>query len=68
MNAMLAALGLAAGRVPVLGEIYDAVQAMVLAVVKERTNPRVIPGLEAMIPGSPVIKILNRPGLKVTRI
>ena len=64
MNAMLAALGLAAGRVPVLGEIYDAVQAMVLAVVKERTNPHLIPGLEAMIPGSPVIKILNRPGLK----
>jgi tetratricopeptide (TPR) repeat protein/triacylglycerol esterase/lipase EstA (alpha/beta hydrolase family) len=64
MNAMLAALGLAAGRVPALGEIYDAAQAMVLAVVKERTDPRIIPGLEAMIPDSPLIKILNRPNLK----
>lgn len=64
LNAMLAALGLAAGRVPWLGEIYDVVQAMVLAVVKERTDPRTIPGLEAMIPDSPLIKILNRPDLK----
>ena len=64
LNAMLATLGVALRSVPALGEVYDALQALLLAVVKERTDPRTLPGLEAMIPDSPVIKILNRPDLK----
>ncbi len=34
-----------------------------LAVVKERTDPRTLPGLEAMMPGSAVTRLLHLPGL-----
>lgn len=34
-----------------------------LAVVKERTDPRTLPGLEAMMPGSGLTKLLQWPGL-----
>ena len=55
LNAMLATLGVALGSIPLpaLGEVYDVLQALLLAVVKERTDPRTLPGLEAMIPDSP---------------
>ena len=35
----------------------------VAAVAKERTDPAVMPGLEAMMPGSATVKLLNRPGV-----
>lgn len=38
----------------------------VLSVVKERTDPRSLPGLEAMMPGSPLIRLLNLPTLQVS--
>ncbi|MFB8829404.1 hypothetical protein ACE0DR_08530 [Azotobacter sp. CWF10] len=34
-----------------------------LAVVKERTDPRTLPGLEAMMPGSALTRLLHHPGL-----
>lgn len=37
----------------------------VAAVAKERTDPTVMPGLEAMMPGSATVKLLNRPGVAV---
>jgi hypothetical protein len=37
----------------------------VAAVAKERTDPQVMPGLEAMMPGSATVKLLNRPGVIV---
>ena len=37
-----------------------------LAVLKERTDPRTLPGLEAMMPGSALVRLLNYPDLKVT--
>lgn len=66
LTMLLNVLGLAVGAagVPALGPAYDAVEAFLLAVVKERTDPRTIPGLEAMIPGSPLIKMLNRPDVR----
>jgi tetratricopeptide (TPR) repeat protein/pimeloyl-ACP methyl ester carboxylesterase len=36
-----------------------------LGVLKERTDPRTLPGLEAMMPGSALIRLLNHPDLKV---
>ncbi len=36
-----------------------------LGIVKERTDPRTLPGLEAMMPGSALITLLNHPTLKV---
>ena len=61
LNAIGLALGAAAG--PFLGEAYDLVTAFLLAVIKEKADASTIPGLEAMIPGSPLIKMLNRPGV-----
>ena len=37
-----------------------------LGVLKERTDPRTLPGLEAMMPGSALVRLLNYPDLKVT--
>jgi pimeloyl-ACP methyl ester carboxylesterase len=45
---------------PPADEIYDFLKAFLLAVVKERTRPESIPGLEAMMPESPFQKIINR--------
>ncbi|HWL70214.1 MAG TPA: CHAT domain-containing protein, partial [Geminicoccus sp.] len=62
LNVTLNVLGFAidAGA-PFLGLTYDGLQAFLLAVIKERTDPATLPGLEAMIPGSPLMKLLNRP-------
>ena len=48
-------------QVPLFGAATD----LIAAIVKERTDPRTIPGLEAMMPAAPLIKILNRPGVTV---
>jgi hypothetical protein len=45
---------------PAFGEVYDFLKTFLLAVVKERTKPETIPGLEAMMPSSPFQKIINR--------
>lgn len=37
-----------------------------LGVLKERTDPRTLPGLEAMMPGSALVRLLNYPELRVT--
>lgn len=37
-----------------------------LGVLKERTDPRTLPGLEAMMPGSALVRLLNYPELKVS--
>ncbi len=44
---------------------YDFVTALAMATAKERTNPRTLPGIEAMMPESPLVKVLNRPGAQV---
>ncbi|MCG3146489.1 MAG: hypothetical protein HONDAALG_04582 [Gammaproteobacteria bacterium] len=43
--------------------IGDALDFL-LAVVQERTDPRSLPGLEAMMPGSALIRLLNHPDLR----
>jgi len=45
--------------------VDDAVDFL-LAVVKKRTDPRTLPGLEAMMPGSAVVRLLNHPDLEVS--
>ena len=65
LNFVLGALGHGMGAIasPLAGETYDLVTAFLLAVIKQRADAATIPGLEAMIPGSPLIKLLNRPGV-----
>jgi hypothetical protein len=48
------------------GGLFGDVADFLLAVVKERTDPRTIPGVEAMMPGSALTRLLHLPGL-VTR-
>lgn len=65
LNVVLNGIGLLlrVARLPVLGEIYDFVKALLLAVVAERKKPggaSALPGLEAMRPESPFIRMLNR--------
>ncbi len=45
--------------------VVDGVSSLMLAVVKKRTDPEELPGMEAMMPGSPTIRMLNRPDVKV---
>jgi tetratricopeptide (TPR) repeat protein len=42
-----------------LSPIYGLLKAFTLAVAKERTKPEQLPGLEAQMPGSPFIAMLN---------
>ena len=68
LNFVLAALGMGVGAAasPFTGEVYDLVTAFLLAVIKERADASTIPGLEAMIPGAPLVRLLNRPGVVAT--
>jgi len=42
---------------------FDLVSSLVLAVAKQRTDPDTLPGIEAMMPTSPLVAVLNRPGV-----
>ena len=56
----LSALLTVIGRVPYLygNPIYSAVKRIVLEIVKNRTNPKLVPGIEAMLPESPMARFL----------
>jgi CHAT domain-containing protein/pimeloyl-ACP methyl ester carboxylesterase len=44
------------------GVAYDILTELIMAIAKERADPSVLPGIEAMIPSSPLIALLNLPG------
>lgn len=44
---------------------YDIFTELIMAIAKERSDPGVFPGIEAMIPRSPLIRLLNRPDIMV---
>lgn len=48
-------------RDPLVSAVYEALQDFLLAVVHKRTDPAELPGLEAMMPSSPLIRMLNAP-------
>jgi hypothetical protein len=52
--------------VPGLGTALDIFAELVMAIAKERANPAVLPGLEAMMPESPLVRLLNRPALQIS--
>ena len=53
------------GLIPALeaSEVYPFAKAVILALIKQRAKPELIPGLEAMMPDSPFVGLLNDPGL-----
>lgn len=52
------------GLAPVAGG-YGLLKNFLLAVVKERCDARVLPGLEAMMPDSPLVELLNAPDVDI---
>ena len=62
LSAMLNLFGL----IPALAEsiLYDFAKATILTLIKQKTDAKELPGLEAMIPESPLVCMLNRAGAK----
>lgn len=60
-SALLHAVELAPGLTQ--NPIYDFIKATFTSLVEMRANPAQIPGLEAMMPSSPLISFLNHPSL-----
>jgi pimeloyl-ACP methyl ester carboxylesterase len=61
-------LDLGASSLPVLAPVakgYDLLQNFLLSVVKERTDARILPGLETMMPDSPLVALLNSPDVRI---
>ena len=52
-------------KIPVLETVLDVFSELIMAIAKEREDPKILPGIEAMIPNSPLIRLLNRPGITV---
>ena len=46
--------------------VVEGISSLLLAVVHKRTEPKELPGMEAMMPTSPTIRMLNRPDVTVT--
>lgn len=59
----------AVGRIPVIGANpvldigYDWLKSLLLTLVKKKADPRDLPGIEAMIPDSPLVQFLNHADL-----
>lgn len=55
------------GRIPMpgLSQVFDLTTSLLMAVVKKRTDPEELPGLEAQMPGSPLIRMLNDPTKRI---
>ena len=41
--------------------VYDALTSLLAGVLKKRTDPEELPGIEAMMPTSPLVRMLNNP-------
>ncbi len=54
------------GLIPVVGQspVYQVAKRITLEVAKSRWNPSVIPGIESMVPQSPLVALLNAPDLE----
>ena len=46
--------------VPQLIGVAEFLKALLLAIIKKRTSPQALPGIESMMPESPLIALLNR--------
>jgi pimeloyl-ACP methyl ester carboxylesterase/tetratricopeptide (TPR) repeat protein len=52
-------------KLPGINIAYDIFEELIKAIAKERADPDVLPGLEAMVPQSPLIKLVNHPNIAV---
>ncbi len=44
--------------------VYEGLTGLLAGVLKKRTEPQDLPGLEAMMPTSPLVRMLNRPDVR----
>ena len=44
--------------------VYDGLTSLLAGVLKKRTEPEELPGLEAMMPTSPLVRMLNNPDVR----
>ncbi|MDD3519238.1 MAG: CHAT domain-containing protein, partial [Chromatiales bacterium] len=68
LNLLGKGIGAAGKFVPVLAPTaagYAVLKKFLLAVVRQRTDARVLPGLEAMMPDSPLVALLNAPEVEI---
>jgi len=49
----------------IAGTVLDGFAALAAGIAAQRRNPEILPGIEAMIPGSPLVKLLNTPTARV---
>jgi hypothetical protein len=69
LDRWLSVVGSIAGRLGKSAPLYDMfadIGDFAAAVIKERTDPSTMPGLAAQMPDSPVIKLVNWPGVSVS--
>jgi len=57
LNFLLNAIGLGIGQA--VNPFFQGVRALLSSTISQRSNPKVLPGLEAMMPDSPLQKIFN---------
>lgn len=62
LDRWLSMLDFLVGRIAGAG-LFAGAADLLLAVAKERTDPRTLPGLEAMMPGSALTRLLHHPSL-----
>ncbi len=68
LNLVGTGLDSASAALPALAPVaggFGLFKNFLLAVVKERCNATVLPGLEAMMPDSPLVELLNAPGVEI---
>ncbi len=67
LDRWLSIVGSVAGAMPdtPLADTFKDIGDFVAAVIKERTDPASLPGLEAMMPESPLIKLVNWPATTI---
>ena len=63
LNALLRAIGLGVGWQG--NRLYQLVRSFIMDVIKSRATAGVMPGLNAMVPGSPLQNIINNPSISV---
>lgn len=50
----------------IVGAVLDGFAELAAGIAGQRTDPSVLPGIEAMIPGSPLVNLLNSPTARVS--
>lgn len=50
---------------PIAGEVLSGLAALAAGIAAQRRNPQILPGIEAMIPSSPLVNLLNFPTARV---